>query len=158
MSLDVMEILLVEDSSADVELTRRALRQDALLSRIHIARNGEEALNFIYCRGPFRERIVEPLPQLILLDPKMPKVDGLSVLRTLKEDPRTRSIPVIILTSSKEEKDVVKSYDLGVNSYIQKPVDFGQFPETIHTLGLYWLVFNQGPPQQTLKAVAEKTG
>jgi len=153
-----MEILLVDDSSADVELTRRALRQDALLSRIHIARNGEEALNFIYCRGPFRERIAEPLPQLILLDPKMPKVDGLSVLRTLNEDPRTRSIPVIILTSSKEEKDVVKSNDLGVNSYIQKPVDFGQFRETIHTLGLYCLVFNQGPPQQTLKAVAEKTG
>lgn len=158
MSLDGMEILPVDDSSADVELTRRALRQDALLSRIHIARNGEGALNFIYCRGPFRESIAEPLPQLILLDPKMPKVDGLSVLRTLKEDPRTRSIPMIILTSSKEEKDVVKSYDLGVNSYIQKPVDFGQFRETIHTLGLYWLVFNQGPPQQTLKAVAEKTG
>jgi CheY-like chemotaxis protein len=153
-----MEILPVDDSSADVELTRRALRQDALLSRIHIARNGEEALNFIYCRGPFREPIAEPLPQLILLDPKIPKVDGLSVLRTLKEDPRTRSTPMIILTSSKEEKDVVKSYDLGVNSYIQKPVDFGQFRETIHTLGLYWLVFNQGPPQQTLKAVAEKTG
>src|SRR5260370_18194306 len=109
-----MEILLVEDSSADVELTRRALRQDALLSRIHIARNGEEPLNFIYCRGPFRERIVEPLPQLILLDPKMPKVDALSVLRTLTEHPRTRSTPVITLPSSKEEYAVVHATHLDV--------------------------------------------
>jgi len=158
VSFDGIEILLVDDSSADVELTLRALRQDALTKRIHIARDGEEALNFIYCREPFRERVAEPLPQLILLDLKMPKVDGLSVLRTLKEDPRTRAIPVIIFTSSKEEKDVAKSYELGVNSYIQKPVDFVQFRETIGTLGLYWLIFNQAPPRQPPKAITEKTG
>jgi len=153
-----MEILLVDDSSADVELTPRALRQDALTNCLHVARDGEEALSFIYCREPFGERTAEPLPQLILLDLKMPKVDGLSVLRTLKEDPRTRAIPVIILTSSNEEKDVAMSYDLGANSYIQKPVDFGRFRETVHTLAFYWVLFNQAPPRQTLTAMPEKTG
>jgi two-component system response regulator len=145
-----IEILLVDDSSADVELTLHALRQNAMVNRIHVTRDGEEALNFLFCREPFQERAGEPLPRMILLDLKMPKVDGLSVLRTLKEDPRTRAIPVIVLTSSKEEKDVVKSYDLGANSYIQKPVDFDEFRETVRTLGLYWLLVNQAPPLQTL--------
>jgi two-component system response regulator len=158
MSHDGIEILLVDDSSADVELTLHALRQNAMINRIHIARDGEEALNFLYCREPFRERAAEPLPRLILLDLKLPKVDGLSVLRTLKEDPRTRVIPVIILTSSKEEKDVVKSYDLGVNSYIQKPVDFDQFRETVRTLGLYWLLVNQAPPPQAFNTFTERSG
>jgi CheY-like chemotaxis protein len=134
-----------------LELMLRALRQDALTNRIHLARDGAEALNFIYCREPFGERMAEPLPQLILLDLKMPKVDGHSV-------PRTRPIPVIVLTSSKEEKDVAKSYDLGVNSYIQKPMDFGRFREIAHTLCLYWLLFNQAPPRQSLKAIEEQTG
>jgi two-component system, response regulator len=150
MSSGGIEILLVDDSSADVELTLHALRQNAMVNRIHVTRDGEEALNFLFCREPFQERAGEPLPRMILLDLKMPKVDGLSVLRTLKEDPRTRAIPVIVLTSSKEEKDVVKSYDLGANSYIQKPVDFDQFRETVRTLGLYWLLVNQAPPLQTL--------
>jgi CheY-like chemotaxis protein len=150
MRSDGIEILLVDDSSADVELTLHALRQNPMVNRIHIARDGEDALNFLFCREPFRERAGELLPRLILLDLKMPKVDGLSVLRTLKEDPRTRAIPVIVLTSSKEEKDVVKSYDLGANSYIQKPVDFDQFRDTVRTLGLYWLFVNQAPPLQTL--------
>jgi two-component system response regulator len=158
MSLDGIEILLVDDSSADVELTLRALRHDALVDHIHIARDGEEALNFIYCREPFQKRAAEPLPRLILLDLNMPKVDGLSVLRTLKEDPRTRAIPVVILTSSKEEKDVAKSYAVGVNSYIQKPVNFDQFREAVHTLGLYWLSVNQAPPRQNLDTSVEKPG
>ena len=155
---DGIEILLVDDSSADVELTLHALRQNAMVNCIHVARDGEEALNFLFCREPFRERAGEPLPRLILLDLKMPKVDGLSVLRTLKEDPRTRAIPVIILTSSKEEKDLAKSYDLGVNSYIQKPVDFNQFRETVRTLGLYWLLVNQAPLRKTLETFTEKSG
>ena len=158
MISDGIEILLVDDSSADVELTLHALRQNAMVNCIHVARDGEEALNFLFCREPFRERAGEPLPRLILLDLKMPKVDGLSVLRTLKGDPRTRYIPVIILTSSKEEKDLVKSYDLGVNSYIQKPVDFDQFRETVRTLGLYWLLVNQAAPRQTLDPIMEKSG
>ena len=146
MSSDGIEILLVDDRSADVELTLHALRQNAMVNRIHVARDGEEALNFLFCREPFQERASEPLPRLILLDLKMPKVDGLSVLRTLKEDPRTRAIPVIILTSSKEEKDVVKGYDLGANSYVRKPVDFEQFMEATRQLGLYWLVLNEAAP------------
>ena len=158
MSSDGIEILLVDDSSADVELTLHALRQNSMINRIHVARDGAEALNFLFRREPFQGRAGEPLPRLVLLDLKMPKVDGLSVLRTLKADPRTRAIPVIILTSSKEEKDVVKSYDLGANSYIQKPVDFDQFRETVRTLGLYWLLVNQAPPRRFLDNSTEKSG
>jgi two-component system, response regulator len=153
-----IEILLVDDSSADIELTLHALRESAMVNRIHVARDGEEALNFMFCRGQFLERATEALPRLILLDLKMPKVDGLAVLRALKGDLRTRSVPVIILTSSKEEKDLVKSYDLGVNSYIQKPVDFDQFNETVRTLGLYWLLVNQAVPQHILNSPMEKSG
>ena len=153
-----IEILLVDDSSADVELTLHALRQNAMVNCIHVTRDGEEALNFLFCREPYLKRTGEPLPRLILLDLKMPKIDGLEVLRTLKEDPRTRAIPVIILTSSKEEKDLMKSYDLGANSYIQKPVDFDQFRQTVRTLGLYWLLVNQAPPRQTLASSTEKSG
>ena len=158
MSPDGIEILLVDDSSGDIELTLHALRQNAMVNRIHVARDGEEALNFLFCRAPFLDRTGEPLPRLILLDLKMPRVDGLTVLRTLKEDLRTRAIPVVILTSSKEEKDLMKSYDLGVNSYIQKPVDFDQFRETVRALGLYWLLVNQAPPQQTLASIMENSG
>lgn len=158
MSAEEIEILLVEDNSADAELTLHALRKNALINRIHVVRDGEEALNFLFCREPYRERAGQALPQLILLDLKLPKVDGLSVLRTLQEDRRTRSMPVIVLTSSREDKDLIASYDLGVNSYIQKPVDFDQFRETVHTLGLYWLLVNQAPPQQTLNSRTEKSG
>lgn len=157
MRAEGIEILLVDDSPADVELTLHALRDNALIGRIHIARDGEQALNFLFCREAFLERDGQPLPQLILLDLKLPKVDGLSVLRELKQDRRTRSMPVVVLTSSREDKDLIASYDLGVNSYIQKPVDFDRFRETLHTLGLYWLLVNQAPPQQTLKSQAEKS-
>lgn len=158
MSPGGIEILLVEDSSADAELTLHALRKNPLINRIHIARDGEEALNFLFCREPFQERTIEPLPQLILLDLKLLKVDGLSVLRTLKENSRTRAIPVIVLTSSTEEKDLARSYQIGANSYIQKPVDFDRFREIVHNIGLYWLLVNQAPPRQILNIATEKSG
>jgi two-component system response regulator len=151
-----IEILLVDDSPADVELTLHALRKNVFIDHIHVARDGEEALNFIFGRDDHQQRASQPLPQLILLDLKLPKVDGLAVLRALKEDCRTRSIPVIALTSSREEKDLNASYDLGVNSYIQKPVNFDQFRETVSTLALYWLSLNQHPPRQTLTSRMEK--
>jgi two-component system response regulator len=154
--LEEIEILLVEDSSADAELTLRALRKNAHFTRIHVARDGEEALNFLFCKEPYEERAGQPLPQLILLDLKLPKVDGLSVLRTLKEDRRTRWMPVIVLTSSREDSDLTASYDLGVNSYIQKPLDFEQFCETVQTLALYWLLVNQLPPRQPTPFRTEK--
>jgi two-component system, response regulator len=150
-----IEILLVDDSPADVDLTLHALRKNVFIDRIHVARDGEEALNFLFGRDDHEQR-AKPLPQLILLDLKLPKVDGLAVLRVLKEDYRTRSIPVIALTSSREEKDLNASYDLGINSYIQKPVNFDQFRETISTLALYWLSLNQQPPRQTLTSRMEK--
>jgi CheY-like chemotaxis protein len=153
-----IEILLVDDSPADVDLTLHALKKNTLINRIHVVRDGEEALNFLFCREPYRERAYQPLPQLILLDLKLPKVDGLSVLRAVKEDRRTRWMPVIVLTSSKEERDLTASYDLGVNSYIQKPVDFDQFRETVHTLALYWLMVNQPPARQVMANCMEKPG
>lgn len=139
------DILLVEDSPDDAELALHALRREHLANNIFVVRDGEEALDFIFCRGPFAERSFEQPPKLILLDLKLPKVDGIEVLKQLKNDPRTRAIPVVVLTSSKEERDLVRSYDLGANSYIQKPVDFEQFRETVKTLGLYWMVINQRP-------------
>ena len=157
MRAEEIEILLVEDNSADAELTLHALRKNALINRIHVVRDGEEALNFLFCQKVYQERAGQPLPQLILLDLKLPKVDGLSVLRTLKEDHRTRWMPVIVLTSSKEESDLTASYDLGVNSYIQKPVDFNHFRETEHSLASYWLLVNQPPPRQAMTDYTEKT-
>lgn len=156
MRAEEIEILLVEDSSADAELTLHALRKNARVNHIHLVRDGEEALNFLFCKKPYQERAGRPLPQLILLDLKLPKVDGLTVLRSLKEDPRTRWMPVIVLTSSKEDSDLTASYDMGVNSYIQKPVDFDQFRETVNTLALYWLLLNQAPPQQSMPCQTEK--
>jgi len=141
-----VEILLVEDDPADVELTLHALRHNNLANRIEVARDGEEALEFIFCRDRYHDRSFLQPPKLILLDLKLPKVDGLAVLRQVKGDPHTRSIPVVVLTSSQEERDVVSSYHLGVNSYIQKPVDFDQFRNVVKQLGLYWLVVNEVPP------------
>ena len=146
MSGSVVEILLVEDDPADVELTLLALRRNNLANRIQVVGDGEEALNFLFCRGPFSQRSFEEAPRLVLLDLKLPKVDGMEVLRQLKGDARTRAIPVAILTSSKEERDVVNGYHLGVNSYIQKPVDFDQFRETVKQLGLYWMLVNEAAP------------
>jgi CheY-like chemotaxis protein len=146
MANNEIEILLVEDSPADVELTLHALRHNNLANRIQVVRDGEEALDYIFCQGSHSTRPFVQQPKLILLDLKLPKVDGIEVLRQVKSDPRTKVIPIIVLTSSKEEKDLVQSYQLGVNSYIQKPVDFSQFRETIKQLGLYWLLVNQAPP------------
>lgn len=142
-----VEILLVEDNPNDVELALHALKRNKVSNRVHVVRDGEEALDFIFGKdgssgGPSNQR-----PKMVLLDLKLPKVDGLEVLRRLKGDPRTRSIPVIMLTSSSEERDIVESYDLGVNSYIVKPVDFQQFSEAVRQLGLYWMVMNQAPIQ-----------
>ena len=137
-----VEILLVEDNEDDVELTLHALRKERLANSIEVARDGEEALEFLFGDSNVT------LPRLVLLDLKLPKVDGLEVLNRLKSDPRTRTVPVVILTSSKEERDLVMGYKLGVNSYIQKPVDFDQFRETIKNVGLYWLVINQAAAEQ----------
>ncbi len=145
MNTSEVEILLVEDNQDDAELALHALRQGKLASRIHIARDGEEALDFLFCSGAFGQRSFDHPPKLILLDLKLPKVDGMEVLKRLKSDSRTRTIPVVILTSSKEERDLVNGYGLGANSYIQKPVDFDQFRETVKQVGLYWLVTNQPP-------------
>ena len=143
--INPVEILLVEDSPDDVELTLRALRKAALANRIHVARDGAEALDFIFCEGAFAQRSISDKPKLILLDLKLPKVDGLEVLQRIKGDPRTRTIPTVVLTSSKEQNDVVRSYQLGVNSYIVKPVDFESFATAVQELGMYWLLLNQPP-------------
>ena len=151
-----VEILLVEDNPDDVELTLHALRKENLANSIHVARDGEEALEFLFCNGPHADRSFEHPPKLILLDLKLPKVDGMEVLKRLKADPRTKTIPVVILTSSKEERDLVDGYGLGANSYIQKPVDFDQFRDTVKKVGLYWLVINQPPVPEGSSRPAEK--
>jgi CheY-like chemotaxis protein len=144
-TIDPVEILIVEDTPQDLELTLRALRKAKLSNRIQVARDGAEALEFIFCEGQYAARSFEDGPKVILLDLKLPKVDGIEVLRRVKTDPRTRSIPVVVLTSSKEQKDVVESYHLGVNSYIVKPVNFEGFAEAIQHFGMYWLLLNQPP-------------
>jgi CheY-like chemotaxis protein len=151
----LIEILLVEDSADDAELTLRALRAAKLANPVQHVRDGEEALDFLFCRAAFLDRKAADLPRLILLDLKLPKVDGLTVLREIKKDPRTRAIPVVILTSSREERDIIDGYQLGVNSYIQKPVDFDKFRDTVGHLGWYWLLINQ-PPHFTNAPMAEK--
>lgn len=134
---DSVEILRVEDNPHDEELTLRALRQNRLANRVHVARDGEEAIDFLFARGAYVERQVGDGPRVVLLDLKLPKVDGLEVLRQVKADPRLSSTPVVVLTSSREERDVVESYRLGVNSYIVKPVDFESFVGAVAELGLY---------------------
>ena len=141
----IIEILLVEDSPEDMELTCRALKNANLGNHIQIARDGAEALDFIFCEGAHAGRRIEDTPKLILLDLKLPKVDGLEVLQRIKGDPRTKLIPVVVLTSSKEQTDVVRSYSLGVNSYIVKPVNFEGFTAAVQELGMYWLLLNQPP-------------
>lgn len=141
----IVEVLLVEDSLEDLELTQRALRNANLGNHIQIARDGAEALDFIFCEGEHVERKIEDTPKLILLDLKLPKVDGLEVLQRIKGDPRTRYIPVVVLTSSQEQSDLIHSYELGVNSYIVKPVNFESFAAAVQELGMYWLLLNQPP-------------
>jgi len=140
-----VEILLVEDNPRDVELTQYAFAKNNLANQMHVVRDGVEALDFIFCTGQYADRRIEDHPRVILLDLKLPKLDGLEVLRRIKADSRTRRIPVVMLTSSREERDVIESYELGVNSYIVKPVDFEQFNESVKTLGLYWLLINRPP-------------
>jgi len=147
-----MEILLVEDNPADVELAMHALRRENLANHIEVARDGEEALDFLFCRGQHANRSFEHPPRLVLLDLKLPKVDGLEVLKAIKTHPRTKAIPVVILTASREEKDLLNGYHLGVNAYIQKPVDFQQFREMVKQVGLFWLVVNQPPPAAAFQA------
>ncbi len=147
-----VEILLVEDNPEDVELTLHALRQEKLANSIRVARDGEEALDFLFCRGAFSERNFESPPRVVLLDLKLPKVDGLEVLREMKQDCRTKAIPVVILTASREEKDMVNGYHLGANGYIQKPVDFDNFRDAVKQLGLYWLVINEPAPASAFRA------
>lgn len=145
MAENPVELLLVEDNPNDVELTLHALKKNNVTNRIEVVRDGAEALDFIFCTGTYAARQIENSPKVILLDLKLPKVDGLEVLRRVKDDPRTRMIPVVVLTSSREERDIVESYRLGVNSYITKPVDFQQFTDSVRQLGLYWLLLNQPP-------------
>jgi CheY-like chemotaxis protein len=143
---DAVEILLVEDNPSDAELTLHALKKSKLANKMQLVRDGEEALDFLFCRNAFSNRRIDNGPRLVLLDLKLPKVDGLQVLQAVKGDPRTKAIPIIVLTSSKEEQDLVRSYHLGVNSYIQKPVHFGEFQEVVRQLGMYWLLVNSKPP------------
>lgn len=149
-----VEILLVEDNPDDLELTLHALRREHLANNICTVRDGEEALEFLFCTGQFKERNFDHPPRLVLLDLKLPKLNGLDVLKRIKHDPRTRGVPVVILTSSKEERDLVASYNLGANSYIQKPVDFDQFREIVRGTGLYWMVINQRPLSNPAQASA----
>jgi two-component system response regulator len=139
-------IVLVEDNASDEELTLRALRKSKIGNRVVVLRDGAEALDYFFCRGAHAGRPASEIVQVVLLDLKLPKVDGLDVLRALRADPRTRLIPIVILTSSAEDQDVVRGYGLGANSYVRKPVDFTQFVEAVRQLGLYWLVINLAAP------------
>ena len=140
-----VEILLVEDNQDDLDMTLRALRKANLTNHIQAVRDGAEAVDFIFCQGAFAGRKFESPPKVILLDLKLPKIDGMEVLKRIKSDPRTKMIPVVVLTSSKEQKDVIESYNLGVNSYMVKPVNFEGFAATVKDLGMYWLLLNQPP-------------
>ncbi len=140
-------ILLVEDNPDDEALTVRALRKNNISNDVVVARDGAEALDYLFATGAHAGRDPSVMPEVVLLDLKLPKLDGLEVLRRLRADGRTKRLPVVILTSSNEEKDVVAGYDLGANSYIRKPVDFAQFTEAVRQLGLYWLVLNEAPPR-----------
>jgi two-component system, response regulator len=139
-------VLLVEDNDDDVQLTLRAFRKHNLANDIQVATDGQQALEFLFCQGAYAGRDPEDMPQLVLLDLKLPKLDGLEVLKRLRADERPRTLPVVVLTSSREECDLVESYRLGANSYVRKPVDFAEFTEAARHLGLYWLVLNLAAP------------
>lgn len=141
-----LSIVLVEDNPDDEELTLMALEEYRLRNPVTVLRDGQEAVDYLFCQGTYADRAPDQ-PHLILLDLKLPKVDGLEVLRMLKRDPKLKRIPVVVLTSSKEEKDVVQGYDLGANSYIVKPIDFEQLLSTVRTIGSYWLIVNEQPPR-----------
>jgi CheY-like chemotaxis protein len=143
--LKEVEILLVEDNPNDAELAIRALKKHNLANNVYIAKDGVEALDFIFARGKYADRDINDKPKVVFLDLKLPKVDGLEVLKKIKSDEKTKTIPVVVLTSSTEERDIIESYQLGVNSYIVKPIDFDKFVEAVSELGLYWLLLNQPP-------------
>ncbi|MGE3539371.1 MAG: response regulator [Candidatus Tectimicrobiota bacterium] len=145
MDEHIIEILLAEDNPSDVHLTLHALRRYNLSNNIHVVRDGAEALDFVFCTGAYAQRTITQPPKVILLDLKLPLINGLEVLQRIRTDARTRLIPVVVLTSSREERDIVDSYRLGVNSYITKPVDFEQFTEAVRALGMYWVLLNQAP-------------
>ncbi len=145
MNTNKVEVLLVEDNPTDVELTLRTLKKYNLANHVEVVNDGAEALDFIFATGVYKDRKIDKKPKVILLDLKLPKVDGLEVLRKIKSDERTKDIPVVVLTSSKEEQDRIESYSLGVNSYIVKPVDFNQFTKAVSELGLYWVLLNEPP-------------
>ncbi len=140
-------ILLVEDNADDEALTLRALNKNKVANRIVVVRDGAEALDFLFCRGTYADREPHDLPQITLLDLKLPKVDGLEVLRQVRANPHTQMLPIVILTSSREEQDLIKAYTNGANSYVRKPVDFNEFVDAIGRLGLYWLILNEAPPR-----------
>lgn len=139
-------ILLIEDNPSDIGLTQRAFKKSAISNKIVVAEDGQEALDYLFSTGAHSRRDIAETPILILLDLKLPRIDGLEVLRRIRADSRTRRIPVVILTSSSEEEDIAAGYDLGTNSYIRKPVDFQRFAEVVKQLGMYWLVINEPPP------------
>jgi len=143
---DLKRILLAEDSAKDVELTLSALEEKHLANKVDVVRDGEEALDYLYRRGPFQSR-PDGNPAVVLLDIKMPKVDGLEVLRQIKSDEKLKTVPVVVLTSSREEQDMVESYRLGVNAYVVKPVDFNQFVNAVKEVGAFWAVINEPPPE-----------
>jgi two-component system response regulator len=140
-------ILLVEDNPDDEELTLRALKKNNIVNNVEVVRDGAEALDFLFGTGKFSDRDAKKLPEVILLDLNLPKIGGLEVLRQIRGHETTRLLPVVILTSSKEEQDLIQGYSLGANSYVRKPVDFNQFVDAVRQLGLYWLVLNEAPPK-----------
>ncbi len=145
METNQIEILLVEDNPNDVELTLRALKKNNFANKVHVVNDGAEAVDFLFGKGKYSDRDVNHHPKVVLLDLKLPKVSGIEVLQKIRGDERTKTIPVVVLTSSREERDVVDAYKLGVNSYIVKPVDFDNFVKTVSDLGMYWLLLNQPP-------------
>lgn len=151
MNTEAIDILMVEDDQNDIDLALHTLRREKLANYIFVARDGEEALDFIFCREAFAQRSFDRPPKVVLLDLKLPKVDGMEVLKQIKGDARTKTIPVVVMTLSKEERDLVASYHRGANSYIQKPVDFDKFRETVKTIGLYWLLINQPPAVESFE-------
>lgn len=148
MNDDSKVILLVEDNPDDVALTLRAFKRSHLMNPIAVARDGVEALDYLFGRGVHEKRAAQALPTLVILDLKLPRLDGLGVLKAIRADDRTRFLPVVILTSSKEEQDLISGYTLGANSYVRKPVDFAEFVEAAKVLGIYWLMMNQVPPEK----------
>ncbi len=146
MTYDEVEILMVEDNPYDAELALRVLRKHNLANKVTLARDGAEALDFIFATGPFANRSREPHPKVVFLDLKLPKVSGIEVLRAIRSGERTRLLPVVVMTASQEERDIIDAYKLGVNSYVVKPIDFEQFTKVVSDLGYYWVVINKAPP------------